>query len=425
MPTRARSLELWHRTEKSLGGGVSTGLRRRMPPHPLFIERGAGARIWDVDGLEYLDYVLAWGPLILGHCHPKVVSAMSAQLNRGVTFGSGHEWEYRAAEAVCSAMPGVERVLWSNTGTEAVQSALRLARAATGRRRVVKFQGHYHGWMDSVLVAYRQAAAGHVAQPESQGQNAAALDDVIVLPWNDFDAFDAVMSQHAYEIAAVLAEPVLCNSGVIAPAGGFLELLRSRTQRDGSVLIFDEVITGFRIAYGGAAERYGVIPDLRTLGKALGAGAPVAAIAGRAELIDRVTTGVTHAGTYNGNPLVLAATAAALETLGDKGTYEALEANGQALASGLRDALGRSGFAFAVNQVGPVVQCALGVGQLQTYQDFAAADWGLWDRILVELLDEGIFALPGGRWYLSTAHSAADLDRTITGFAAALGRVPA
>jgi glutamate-1-semialdehyde 2,1-aminomutase len=276
-----------------------------------------------------------------------------------------------------------------------------------------------------VLISYRHTTPEHTAEAETQGQAIGVLDDAIVLPWNDEAAITSAMAELGDEIAAVIAEPVLCNSGVIAPRPGFLELLRELTDDAGSLLIFDEVITGFRVAYGGAAQRYGVIPDLRTLGKALGAGAPVAGIAGRADVIDRVTSGVVHAGTYNGNPLVLCAVAAALDELGRPGTYDALEAGGQALAAGFTEALARTATAFAVNQVGPVVQCALGVNRLDTYDDYASADWALWDRIVVELLDEGVFALPGGRWYLSTAHTAGDIEATVAAFARALQRVGA
>lgn len=423
MSKHNRSRQMWRHAEQSLGGGVSTGLRRQMRPHPLFFDHGSGSRIWDVDGNEYVDYVLAWGPLILGHCPPAVVETMTAQLHRGTTFGSGHEWEFKAAEAVCAAMPGAERVLWSNTGTEAVQSALRLARAVTGREKVVKFEGHYHGWMDSVLVSYRHTNPQHTAEAETQGQEVGVLNDVVVVPWNDEGAIKSAMAEHGDEIAAVITEPVLCNSGVIPPRPGYLELLRELTDHGGSLLIFDEVITGFRIAYGGAAQLYGVTPDLRTLGKALGAGAPVAAIAGRADVIDLVTSGVVHAGTYNGNPLVLCAVAATMDELGKAGTFEALKTLGETLAAGFVEAFTRSATRFAVNQVGPVVQCAVGVDRLETYDDYASADWTVWDRIVVELLNEGVFALPGGRWYLSTAHTAADVETAVAAFANALQRV--
>ena len=422
--TRDRSLECYARAARSLGGGVSTGLRRQMPPHPTFFERGLGPRLWDVDGNEYLDYVLGWGPVILGHCHPALIDAVTVQMGLGQTFGSGHRLEYEAAEAVCAAMPGVERVLWSNTGTEAVQSALRLARAVTGRQLILKFEGHYHGWLDSVLLGYRAPLeSGSPPRPETLGQSTTVLGDVVVVPWNDAEAFSRAMAAHGSDIAAVIAEPVLCNSGVIEAAPGFLELLRQTTTDRGSLLIFDEVITGFRIALGGATERFGVEPDLRTLGKALGAGLPVSAIAGRAELIDRVTSGVVHAGTYNGNPIVLSAVLATVEELSRPGTFDAFEERSGELAAGLRQALASAGVAHAVNRTGPVVQCALGVTTLTSYADYAAADWALYDRLVVALQERGVFALPGGRWYISTAHAAADIDATVDAFTAAIRSV--
>lgn len=419
-PSRTQSEQMWERAKVSLGGGVSTGIRAHMPPHPIFIDHGAGSRIWDVDGNEYIDYVLAWGPLILGHCPPGPVEAVTRQLKVGTTFGSGHRWEIEAAEAILSAMPGVERVLWSNTGTEAVQSALRLARAATGRQVIVKFEGHYHGWMDSVLLSYRHLGTDHSPMLESLGQNPDAVNDIVTIRWNDESAFTNYMSHHGTEVAAVIAEPVLCNSGVIEAHPGFLQLLRDVTHRDGAVLIFDEVITGFRIALGGASERYGVEPDLHTLGKALGAGYPASAIAGRAELIDQVTAGVVHAGTYNGSAMVLAGVHATLVELSAPGVFENLELQGRALADGFRDVLARVGVPFVVNQVGPVVQCALGVSRLDSYDDFALADWAAYNRLVVALLDRGVFALPGGRWYLSTAHAADDVASTVAAFGEAV-----
>ena len=419
-PRYARSVESWERAKRSLGGGVSTGIRAHMPPHPLFFDRGVGSRLWDVDGNEYVDYVLGWGPTILGHSHPRLVEAITQQVARALTFGSGHRWEYEAAEAVCEAMPGVERVLWSNTGSEAVQSALRLARACTGRNLVVKFEGHYHGWLDSVLLSYRHTTPTHEPTLESLGQNPAVGQDVVTLPWNDRDALNDVMSRYGQHVAAVITEPVLCNSGVIEPRDGFLRFLRDVTHEYESILIFDEVITGFRIALGGATERYLVEPDLHILGKAVGGGSSVSAVAGRSDIIDRVTQGVVHAGTYNGNPVVLSAVCATLRELSIAGTFERLETRGRALADGFRAALIRSGQPFAVNQVGPVVQCALGISRLDTYDEFAAADWDAYNRLVVALLDRGIFALPGGRWYLSTAHTAADIEVTLAAFDDAL-----
>lgn len=418
-----RSAQLWERTKGSLGGGVSTGLRASMKPHPLFFERGEGCRLYDVDGHEYVDYVLGWGPVILGHAHPRLVESVGAQLPRGQTFGAGHVLEYEVAETVCAALPGVDRVLWSNTGSEAAQVALRLARAATGRRRFVKFAGHYHGWADSMLIGYRPGVDGTLHGLASKGQHPRAVEDVTVVPWNDLDAVRAVLTDESNDIAAVFTEPVLCNSGVLSPKPGFLEGLRQVCDETGVLLVFDEVITGFRIAYGGGAERFGVRPDLVVLAKAIAGGLPLAAVGGRADLIDQVTRGVVHAGTYNGNPIVLAAAAATLAELARPGVYDRFEELGARLAAGIRDAFAAHGVPGSAHHVGPVVQCAIGPEGAEKLRDFPAylaADWDCYDRLTVELLRRGVFTLPGGRWYLSTAHGHGDIDRTVAAFDAAL-----
>jgi glutamate-1-semialdehyde 2,1-aminomutase len=413
------SAERWARAKQVLPGGVSTYMRSAMKPHPLFFTRGAGSHVWDADGHEYVDYVLGWGPVIAGHSHPHVVETVGRQLAAGQTFGAGHHWEYEVAEALCAAVPGAERVLWTNTGSEANQVALRLARAATGRRRFVKFEGHYHGWSDPMLIGYRPAE-GQEPGLESAGQNPAALTDVTVLPWNDLDAVRAVLRDPASDVAAVFTEPVLCNSGVLEPADGFLSGLRELCDETSTLLVFDEVITGFRIAYGGASERYGVRPDLVVLAKAIAGGFPLAAVTGRAEVIDLVESGVSHAGTYNGNPIVLAAAAATMEVLRGDGVYGTFESLAKLLADGMRSTFDRAGLAASVHHVGPVVQCVPGVVGASTFAGFRAGDWELYDEIVVELLRRGVFCLPGGRWYLSTAHDEVDVGRTVDAFDAAV-----
>ncbi|HEX3812842.1 MAG TPA: aspartate aminotransferase family protein [Mycobacteriales bacterium] len=390
-----------------------------MKPHPLYFERGAGSRLWDVDGNEYLDFVLGWGPLILGHSHPALTEAVGTQLPLGQTFGSGHAAEYEVAEQICAAYPGAERVLWSNTGTEAVQVAPRLARAATGRTAVVKFEGHYHGWSDQLLLGYRPDTDGALTGLGSRGQHPRSPDDILLLRWGDLDRLREALSGDT-DIAAVFTEPALCNSGVIAPPDGLLAELRELCDRAGTMLIFDEVITGFRVAYGGGAARYGVRPDLAVFAKALAGGFPLAAVAGRGELIDQVTAGVVHAGTYNGNPIVLAAAGATLRELARPGVYENFEALGGRLAAGIADAFFRHGRDGVVNQIGPVVQGAPGLTRLDDFAAFLSVDWPDYDRIVVELLRRGIFCLPGGRWYLSTAHTTADIDRAVDAFDEAL-----
>lgn len=417
-----RSEAAWHRTAKSLAGGVSTGLRASMKPHPLFFERGHGSKLHDLDGNTYTDYVLGWGPVILGHGHQGLTEAVAARLPLGATYGSGHLLEAEAAEAVLGRIPGAERVLWSNTGSEADQVALRLARAHTGRRRFLKFRGHYHGWTDAFLLGYRPDSDGRLGLG-SAGQNPAALDDVVLVDWADLDAVADALGDAANDIAAVYLEPVVVNSGALPPPEGFLEGLRALCDRTGTVLIFDEVITGFRIARGGAVERFGVTPDLVVLAKAIAGGYPLAAVAGKASIIDQVTTGVVHAGTYNGNPVVLSAAVATLDALGQPGVYDDFERRGRRLADGLREAFAAHGITVTVHQTGPVVQCLPGVADADSFDAFLRADQSLYDRFLVAMLRRGQFLLPGGRWYLSTAHSDADVEQTLADARDALAEV--
>lgn len=402
----------FERARASLGGGVSTGLRASAKPHPIFFDHGKDALLFDVDGNEYVDFVLGWGPNILGHGNAALVEAVSAQISRGATYGSGHPLEYLAAEAILSAYPSLERVLWSNTGTEADLGALRLARAFTGKQKIARFAGHYHGWSDQMLVGYRPRGA---APADTRGQQNDVDEYVHVLPWGDRDALATLLASDE-DIAAVILEPVLINSGVIEPPAGFLKFVRELCDTHGVVLIFDEVITGFRIALGGAVERFGVVPDLVVLAKAIAGGVTLAAIVGKASLIDQVTQGATHAGTYNGNPLALAAAAATIGELSRPDTFEKLDRAGARLAEGLRDALAQAGEVGVVNQLGPVVQCSLGVSKLETFDDFLASDQARYGELLVELLRRGVFAVPGGRWYLSTAHTDEQIDRSIQAF---------
>lgn len=408
----------FQRARTSLGGGVSTGLRAGAQPHPIFFERGYGSKLRDIDGNEYIDYVLGWGPNILGHGNPRLVDAVSTQIRRGATYGSGHRFEYEAAEWLLKAYPQLDRVLWSNTGTEADLTALRLARATTGRQHFVRFRGHYHGWSDQMIVGYRP----RVGDADTRGQQDDVDGYVHVIPWGDLSALSDVLSRRD-DIAAVFLEPVLVNSGVIAPPPGFLEAVRELCDHHGVILVFDEVITGFRVALGGAVERFGVVPDLVVLAKAIAGGVTLSAIVGKAPLIDQVTAGTTHAGTYNGNPLSLAAACATIAELAEPGTFDQLEAAGTRLATGIRDVLHGANVVGAVNQIGPIVQCGLGVAEIRTFEDFLGADLDAYNRLLVELLRRGVFTLPGGRWYLSTAHSDEDIDRTIDAFEAALRAV--
>jgi glutamate-1-semialdehyde 2,1-aminomutase len=390
-----------------------------MPPHPLFFTHGLGSRLWDVDGHEYIDYVLGWGPLILGSSHPRIVEALREQAGRGTTFGAGHDWEYEVAELIVDIIPGVQRVLWSNTGSEAVQVALRLARASTERQRFLKFSGHYHGWSDAVLLGYR--SLGQPPSPESRGQSSRAADDVALVAWNDIDEVRKILTDPTQDIAAVLVEPVLCNSGVIAPEPGFLERLHEVCDETSTVLIFDEVITGFRVAYGGAVERFHVQPDLVVLGKAIAGGLPLSAVAGRGDLIDQVTSGVVHAGTLNGNPLVLAASAATLDELGRPDTYESLERRATSLVNGIAAVFDSAAVSATVHNVGAIVQVTPTSNPgLPAFSTYMSADWKFYNELIVALLRRGVFVMPGGRMYLSTEHSDEDVAATVDAFAGAV-----
>lgn len=410
----------WQRTPDVLGAGVSSGLRAQFRPHPLFFSSGQGSRLTDVDGHSYIDYVLGWGPDILGHAHPVLVEEVGKALRRGQSFGAMSDDEADVAAMVIDRIPGVDRVLWSNTGSEVAQTAARLARAATGRNRILKFGGHYHGWSDQFLVGYRPGADGVLGGPASRGQNPAVIDSVEVSPWGDLEAAARRLRDPGLDLAAVFVEPVLANTGVLAPPPDFLEGLRALCDDTGTVLVLDEVITGFRIARGGAVERYAVEPDLVLLAKAIAGGLPLAAVAGKASLIDQVTAGVVHAGTYNGNLTSIAGGRATLTVLGEEGVYDRFEAVTGELEAGLRKAFAGAGVPATVHHVGPVLQVIPGALDITTVDDYLAADWGWYADLLVELLRRGVHGLPGGRWYLSTAHTSSDVKETVAAFEAAL-----
>lgn len=413
------SLELWNHCSRSVGGGVSSGLRRSIMPHPLFVERGQGSRVWDVQGSEYIDYVMGWGPLILGHRHPDVMHAVAQQLELGSLFGTGHRLEFTAAELLIDSVPGVERILWSNTGTEAVHVALRLARAHTGRAKAIKFVGGYHGWTDSVLASYGSHAPGIAATPNSRGQSLAAQKDLVVLPFGDIRAVTELVGRAAADdIAAVLIDPIMSNYGLVEPPAGYLEALREACTANGVVLIFDDVIAGFRIALGGSTERFNVRPDLTVFAKAMAGGFSQSAVGGSAELIDQVTDGVVHAGTYNGNPIALAAVHATLSRLRQPGTYAQLEQTSARLAEGLDTAFADRGARLRAHHLGPIVQL-LPVESGQQVDFGPDIDWSYWDDLTVECRQLGLFLLPRGRLFLSTEHTDDDVAETISVFARA------
>lgn len=404
------------RARRSIGGGVGSGLRASMLPHPLFVREARGAHVWDLDGDRYVDHVMAWGPLVLGHGHPEVVEAVHRVVGRMQVVGTGHELEFLAAEAVLDAVPHGERLLWSNTGTEAVQVALRLARAATGRRRVVKFARSYHGWHDSVYSGLLEEDSGRQARPASRGQSVTSLDDLLVARFNDVAMVEALLAETVErDIAAVLVDPILSNGGVEAPDHAFLAALRAACDRYGVVLVFDEVITGFRLARGGAAEKYGITPDLSVYGKAIAGGLTQSAVVGRADLIDQVDHGVVHAGTFNSNPVAMAAVEATMRCLSDRSVYERLEivsAELETRAAAVLDAVPAGG---RLRRVGSLLQYVPDGGTTGLH-----GTAGRWAQLLEGCLRNGVLLMPSGKVFVSAAHTSDDVDTVVAAFSAAL-----
>jgi glutamate-1-semialdehyde 2,1-aminomutase len=412
-----------------LPGGVSSSFRLGMAPHPLVFERASGACLHDVDGNRLVDYYLGMGPILLGHDAPEVVSAVAAQLGQGILYGGQSRIEARAAELLCAMVPCAERVRWAGSGTEVVQLALRVARAATGRAVELKFEGHYHGWLDSVAVSTSPApdAAGPADAPRrvhgSLGQDEAATVHTEVLGWNDLGALERRLA--GGDVAAVLMEPAMCNAGAIAPAPGYLEGVRAACTRHGTVLVFDEVITGFRVAPGGAQQLYGVTPDLATFAKAIASGFPVAALAGRADLLERCAGGgVLHGGTYNAHPVTMAATVATLEAIADGSVHRTIAAHGERLMAGIDARLRAAGIPAVVTGFPQVFHVAFGLdAPARDWRGLQRADRPRYLRFVRELLARRVRALERGAWFLSRAHDEAIVDETLRAVEVAAERV--
>lgn len=421
-----KSFELWQRSAHSLAGGVSSGLRRSARPFPLFFHHGAGSRLVDVDGNSYLDYTLGWGPNILGNAPAEVVDSIREALGRGLTFGAQHELEAEVAEMLTRTIPCADRVCFSNSGTEIVQVALRLARAATGRSKFIKFEGHYHGWDDSVLQSYHPQADQlytNPPQPISEGMGQLPAANTVIAQWNDRESVLRAFENHRGEISALLCEPLMCNNGCIAPEPGFLEFLRSITLEHGALLIFDEVITGFRLGLAGAQGYYGVTPDLATYAKAVGAGTPLSVLAGSEQYMQLIETGqVVHAGTLNGNLIALAAARASLAFLQRENgaVYNTMMNHGERLRDGVQSLLREAGHSVRTAGVGTVFHIAFVEEQPKNYRDLLRSDKRKYSDFVLALLDEGILPLPDGRWYISTAHTAGDVDETLAAVARVL-----
>ncbi len=416
-----RSQAIFERACAVIPGGVNSPVRacRSVGVDPVFVARGQGASITDADGNRYIDLIGSWGPLILGHAHPEVLEAIAGAMAAGTTFGAPTEIEVRFAEALRAAVPSMEMVRAVSSGTEATMSALRLARGFTGRPKIVKADGGYHGHADCLLVAAGSGAAT-LGIPGSAGVPEGAARDTIVVPYNDLSAVERALA--GGDVAAVIVEPVAGNMGLVEPAAGYLEGLRALTSRAGSVLIFDEVITGFRVAYGGAQARYGVTPDLTTLGKIIGGGLPAAAFGGRAEIMRKLAPlgPVYQAGTLSGNPLAMAAGLKMLEILGRPGTYERLEQLGQRLGDGLAAAARDAGVPACLNRVGSIMTLFFAPGPVIDYASAKTADTARFGVFFRRMRDRGVF-LPPSQFealFVSLAHTDEDIE-TITAAARA------
>ena len=405
-----RQRELRGRALRSLAGGVSSNTRL-LNPH-MIVERASGCRIWDADGIEYIDYLLGQGPNFLGYAPPRVVEKVLAAQREGIIYAATHTREIEAAERVLSVLGWAQTMRFGSSSTEMVQAALRMARAATGRTLVIRFHGHYHGWIDNIYTGNQ----GTGTAPASKGQLASALTDVITIEWNDIAAFDQVMADHGTEVAAVIMEPVMINAGVIAPEPGYLEAVRQSCGQRGAVLIFDETISGFRVALGGAAERYGVHPDLAVYGKAMAAGWPCAAIAGRGDLFAGLATGeVTHAGTFNGNTIATAAVLASIDELASGEVYEQVTKTGTALMQSIRDRAEASRLPLHVQGLPMAFHASFAApGQAITrYRDLDRTDQARYGRLADTLISHGVWVARRGIWYVSAAHSEADIRESM------------
>jgi glutamate-1-semialdehyde 2,1-aminomutase len=424
---------MFERSKKYLAGGVSSGIRLAEKPMPMFFERGEGSKIYDVDGNEYIDYLLGQGPLILGHNPPKVIEAIKEQLDKGLIFGAQHELEIELSKKLQRVVPCAELVRYNNTGSEAVHAAFRLARGYTGRNKIVRFEGHYHGWFDDILISSHPSLeqAGPREAPHavlgSGGQRESVLGDVIVLPWNDLDLFKRTVEQRQEEIAGVITEPIMCNCGGLMPREGYLEGVREICTQHGIVLIFDEVITGFRYALGGAQEYLGITPDLATFAKGIAAGLPLSCVAGKQAIMGLIAEGkVMHAGTYNSNPIVIAAAWAALNELekDDRQVYKHLFAVGTQLAEGIRSILDERGIPSIVQETGPAFHISFTEHEkFFDYRDTLDRDEETYHKFAAALSDRGVRVKTAGLWFLSAAHTQEDIDVTLEAVNGAVDQV--
>ena len=427
---QAQSRQLFEQAQRVIPGGVNSPVRsfRAVGGAPPFLARGSGARVWDVDGNEYIDYLGSWGPLALGHAHPAVVEAVQRAAADGTSFGAPVEQEVRLAEMICAALPAVESVRLVNSGTEACMSALRLARAYTGRSKIVKFAGNYHGHADGLLVQAGSGALTH-GVPTSAGVPESYAAETLIAAYNDSDSVAGLFDAWPDAIAAVIVEPVAGNMGVVPPAASFLGELRRITESNGALLIFDEVITGFRVAYGGAQALYGITPDITTLGKIIGGGLPVGAYGGRSDVMQMVAPlgPMYQAGTLSGNPLAVAAGVATLAELQTPGVYERMEATASRLTDGVATAFARAEVPSTINRVASMFTGFFNPGPVSALAQVEQSDTAAYGRYCRALLERGVYIAPSQfeAGFVSIAHTDADIERTVTAVGDALAQAQA
>ena len=443
MIARAKSNALFAEALKYIPGGVNSPVRafRAVGGQPFFVNRAKGAHVWDVDGNEYIDYVCTWGPAILGHAHPKIIAAIKSAAEKGTSFGIPNPYEVTMAKLICSLVPGVQKVRMCNSGTEACMSAIRLARGFTGRDKIIKFDGCYHGHADSLLV---KAGSGALTfgYPDSAGVPAAFTQHTIVLPFNDVSAVKSAFAANKKDIAGIIVEPVPGNAGLYLPKPGYLEFLHEITKANGALLIFDEVMTGFRLAPGGAQERFGITPDLTCLGKVIGGGLPVGAFGGRADIMDLLAPvgPVYQAGTLSGNPVAMAAGIAALQELcgsrreeahskkpeirqrlltsslaKERNAYARLEKLGAQLETGMKNAAKSAGVPVTLNRCGSMFCVYFTNGPVWSVADAMKSDRDRFKKYFHGMLDKGVYVAPSQfeAGFISTAHTPADIEQTV------------
>jgi len=421
----SKSEALFAEAQKYIPGGVNSPVRsfKSVGGTPPFIARGQGARVWDVDGNEYIDYLGSWGPLVLGHSHPAVVEALKKTAESGTSFGAPVEQEVELAKIICGSLPSVEMVRLVNSGTEACMSAVRLARAFTGRDKVIKFAGCYHGHADGLLV---KAGSGALTYgiPTSAGVPESYASETLVAEYNDIESVERLFAANPSGIAAIIIEPVAGNMGVVPPADGFLESLRKITQENGALLLFDEVITGFRVGPNGAQGLYGITPDITTMGKIIGGGLPVGAYGGRKDIMEMVAPlgAMYQAGTLSGNPLAVSAGIATLTELQKPGTYDRLDSLAQRLTAGLTKAFQSVEVPATINRVGSMLTGFLNPGPVAGLADAENSDTELYGRYFHAMQEQGVYIAPSQfeAGFVSTAHTEADIDATIGKAEAAL-----